>query len=73
MIGLCNLFIGAPAAVDSKGRISEWSSTYDIWRREDFGAGDVPTTQEPPPPKPPVERTAPVTLAMKSVKRIQNK
>ena len=71
--GLCNLFLGVPSAVDHRDRIIAWSSTFEIWRGDDFATGGIPSTQAPPPPKPPVERTVAPVVAMRSVNRIQKK
>ena len=72
-VGLCNLFLGVPAAVDHRSRITEWSSTFEIWRGGESGTGGVSPTPEPPPPKPPIERTAPPVLAIRTLNRIQKK
>ena len=69
-VGLCKLFWGVPSSVDSKMKITERSSTLEIWRRDDSGFASLPI---PPPPRPPVERTAPPPVTLKTFNRIQKK
>jgi hypothetical protein len=70
--GLCRLFWGMPSAIDDAGRISAWSSTCEIWRREDLNRA-VPLGPIPPASKPPIERVTPVTLSLKKRQKIQRK
>jgi hypothetical protein len=71
-VGLCDLFWGVPSSVDAKLRITEWSSTFEIWRLDSSVAGLRPN-EGTPPPRPPVERTALPPLTMRSLSKVQKK
>jgi hypothetical protein len=71
-VGLCDLFWGVPSLVDAKLRIIEWSSTFEIWRRDSSSTG-IPPNQGTPPPRPPIERTALPPLTMRTLSKVQKK
>lgn len=71
--GLQRLFLGIPAEVSPDYRVIRWSTTYEIWNRNEGikQTGSAIPNNSIPPSKPPVEKIEPPKLKLKesSVKK----